>query len=807
MNERETRIWEIEQEIERLEGERTRLLSLPEVSAPVQYLGLPARVKPVETPEEKIALYRELFGTRTDRYPEYWESASGKKGYIPVCANRWNSQLCRRPEKPCTGCPNRLYVPFSHDIVQAHLTGRKSCGMYAIDPEDRCLFLAADFDRGSWAADGLEFVRTAEELKIETAAEISKSGEGIHVWLFFSEKIPAAEARRLADCIMALTLQRTGSAELESYDRFFPNQDTCPKGGFGNLIFLPLQKKYRSKGKTVFVDANLDMLPRQWELLSRIHRLSRSDVLKLLDELQPRFTQVTTAPLLSAPAAGELEFTTAILNYREENPGEAAAAGPIELRVAGMLELPLEKLTPRTLGELKRLASFANPKFFELQRMRFSTWNTPRFICCAERSGTTLKLPRGIEEETLAVLSRNGYTVTRIDACSSSGTQQLTFCGRLEPYQQKAAEALLEHPLGILHAPTGTGKTVIAASLIAERGMTTLILLHRRLLVDQWIETLQSCIAELEKGDIGVLGAGRSRLKGTVDIAMLQTLANQPDREECTRAYDFLIIDECHRIPTVTFEPVIKAIRARCILGLTATPVRKDRYQQIMFMLCGPIRHTVQDVHLADQRRTASVREIPFPEEEGTVDIHQLYELICTSGKRNALIAADIRRLIEAGRSPLVISDRVEHLKSLKELLEENPASADADILLLTGEAGRKERAAVIAAVRERIEAQEPCCLLATGSLIGEGFDLPGLDTLVITMPVSFHGRLTQYIGRLHRRLYDGSEPQEKDILVLDYIDCHSAIARSMYAKRSKAYRKAGYRIILDGGGQQEEFL
>lgn len=393
-----------------------------------------------------------------------------------------------------------------------------------------------------------------------------------------------------------------------------------------------------------------------------------------------------------------------------------------------------------------------------------------------------------------------GFEVVVEDLRNSNDKIDIGFSGTLFEYQKTATISLQEKDDAVLVAPTGTGKTIIALFMINLRKSRTLILVHRSTLIEQWITSLCKYIPEIRKKDIGVLGSGRKKLKGTIDIAMLQSIANIEDLEEKTKGYDFLIIDECHRVPTVTFEPVLKAINARYVLGLTATPQRKDRFESIIFMQCGPIAHTVEDVNLLSQERKVFFRSTELPDIGTVSSIQKLWEYITESDERNENIQSDILQLLSEERSPLVISDRTEHLDMLSNSLK---GKTDTSIFTLTGTMGKKDRKEVIAAVREYVLNNKQFCLFSTGSLIGEGFDLPELDTMLITMPISFKGRLTQYVGRLHRQ----NSPDKKEIVVYDYVDTCSGMTISMFKKRLSAYKKLGYIPMYDPGDKIAKWL
>jgi superfamily II DNA or RNA helicase len=787
------RVIEIKAELLQLESRRQILLSeLNELSTQdnkdekqVNFLGKKAFRKEPETPEEKIELFLTLFCARRDVFPSYWENKkTGKKGYSPVCSNEWKYGVCFKPKVKCRACSNQSFISFDASSVKDHLMGKTAMGSYAINNQDKSVFLAADFDKSTWREDIRSYNRAAAEMNIQVATEISKSGNGAHAWIFFKEHVPAKKARRLGEIILSRAMECQNNFNLDSYDRFFPNQDLLPSGGFGNLIALPLQRNYRNNGFCVFLDFDFNIISNQWEYLSQLHCLTENDLDNILNE-----TALYTHNLDPLDAMKVAESILKNSGYKTE----VTYTGKVTLTIKGQISIPLKVLPAKIILKLKKSATFANPTYFEAQRMRFSTWNIPKYIFCGDNDSMNLYLPRGLLPQIQQILKDYGFAVSVEDLRNSNNQIDISFSGTLFEYQRAAAVSLQKKDNTVLVAPTGTGKTIIALYMISLRKSKTLILVHRSTLIEQWINALCDFIPEIKRKDIGVLGAGRKKLKGTIDIAMLQSIANIENLEERTTGYDFLIIDECHRVPTVTFEPVLKTINARYILGLTATPHRKDRFESIIFMQCGPIAYTVEDVNLQSQERKVFFRNTELPGIGNLSSIQELWEYLIESEERNEHIGSDLLNILSENRSPLIISDRTEHLDILIELLK---GKTDASIFTLKGTMGKKEKKETIAAVRDHIDTKKQFCLFSTGSLIGEGFDLPELDTMVITMPISFKGRLTQYVGRLHRQ----NSPDKKEIAVYDYVDTCSGMTISMFKKRLSAYKRLGYIPVYDPG-------
>lgn len=784
-------IKQLNERLEKLEVERRQILVEIEQarqrereSHPIKALGAPLKVAP-QTPDEKIALFLNHFRTRGDVFPVWWEQPhKNRSGYSPACSNEWIKGVCDKPRVKCSECPNQAFLPLDEHAVRTHLEGKQILGVYSIDREDCCRFLAADFDGDGFDRDALAYKSAASEIGVDVAVERSRSGRGAHAWIFFSEPVPAAQARRLGTVILSKVANRNPLMRLESYDRFFPNQDTLPSGGFGNLIALPLQRKVRQNGNSLFVDEKLQAFDDQWGYLASVRRLSRLELREILVKAMP-------PPSLTLNDEAEAELTVAeqALDPVDLNSTVLKFDGTVDIEQTNVLKVNVNEMPARLVKELRRTATFANPKFFELRRMRFSTWGTPRFIFCGEvHPPHELILPRGVLDKASEVVTKFGGKVVIRDQRPRFKKINIEFKGSLRPQQEQAVADLSKKDFGVLVAPPGAGKTVMGCALIAKRKVPTLILVHRAPLLEQWVERVSEFLG-IEPKSIGKITGAKKKQSGVVDIAMLQSLSRMEDLTEFLAPYGLVIVDECHHIPASSFEAVLKQASARYIVGLTATPYRKDGHQRILHMQAGPIRH---EMKLAEEQPLAKrllVRETAFrmPEKYSErAPIHEVWEELTKDEGRIGLIADDIRACLETNRVPVVISERKAHLESLRAALVGR--APDVDAFLLVGESGAKERREIISALKRAIEENRKACLFTTGSLIGEGFDLPRLDTLFLAMPVSFKGKVVQYAGRLHR-----SHDDKGDVRIYDYLDSSSALAKSMFRKRMIAYRSMGY--------------
>jgi superfamily II DNA or RNA helicase/very-short-patch-repair endonuclease len=760
------------------------------------------RVNSQSSPEEKIQLFRSLFRGRDDVYPRRYESRrSGKTGYSPTCANEWVTGICEKPRVKCTDCRHQRFLPVTDDVIRKHLVGKDEqgqefvAGVYPMMLDESSFFLAIDLDKANWQDDAVTVLETCRRIEIPAVLERSRSGNGAHVWIFFEEAIPASTARRLGSHVLTETMERRPDIGLDSYDRFFPNQDTLPRGGFGNLIALPLQKQPREAGNSVFVDGAFSPHADQWAFLASIERISSTTAEEIVSRADRRGRIVNVR--VASDGDDDAKPWTLTPSRRRAEPRLAGCLPKrVELVLGDQVYIPKLNLPPSLYNRLIRLAAFQNPEFYKAQSMRLSTWGKPRIISCAEDHPQHLALPRGCYEEIETLFDDLDIEIDARDERVCGDTIELEFHGELRPSQKTAARKLLAHDTGVLSATTAFGKTVIAAWVMAQRRVNTLVLVHRRQLLDQWVDRLSEFLGISPK-HIGRLGGGRRKVTGQLDVAIIQSLVRKGVVKDCVADYGQLIVDECHHLSARSFELVARRAKARYVLGLSATVTRKDGHHPIIFMQCGPVRHHVDAKAEAIARpfqHTVIVQPTDFrPVSEADPDqrkqFQDLYrELVADSG-RNEMIRQDVLRSIRDGRSPLVLTERRDHLELLAEQLESNVRH----VVVLRGGAGTKksreiaDRIANIAADEERV-------LLATGRFIGEGFDDPRLDTLLLTLPVSWRGTIAQYVGRLHR-LSEG----KTEVRVYDYADLSVPMLSRMFDRRCQGYEAVGYSVLLPG--------
>lgn len=771
-------------ELARLRAENIRLVGLLEAHGIARQAPVPAHTPSANaslSTDEKVALFRRLFRGRTDVYPVRWESKAGKSGYAPAYANEWRPGVCEKPRIKCGDCQQRQLLPLTDQVAFDHLAGRHVIGLYPLLADDHCHLLAVDFDESDWREDARAFVQSCCELDVPVALEISRSGNGAHAWIFFSDRIAARDARRLGTALISHTCARTRQLKLGSYDRLFPNQDTLPKGGFGNLIALPLQKIARERGASVFVDDALQPHPDQWAFLATLRSMAPHDIepaiLRATGGAHPLDVTFATEEDLHEP----WKRSTA---PRQRLPGPMPTS--LKLTLANLIYIEKGTLPPALANRLIRLAAFANPEFHQAQALRLPVWNKPRLIGCAENFPRHIALPRGCLDAIRELLHENGIGCEVQDERCDGQRLDVGFAGRLRDDQEQAVRAMLRSDTGILCAPTAFGKTVTAAALIARRGVNTLVLVHRTELLRQWQERLQTFL-DSGKDMVGVIGGGKSRPTGRIDIAVMQSLHRRGETDPIVENYGHVIVDECHHLSAVSFEAILKRVRARYVLGLTATPVRRDGRQPILFMQCGPIRHMAAKPAGAPQTLEVVPRYLPVRTPfAGDVPIQEIFRQLAADETRTTAIADEIAHAFEQGGKVLALTERTDHLDALHAAL----ADRVQPLFLLHGRQSKKQRTGVISTLNA-LDADAPRVLLASGRLVGEGFDHPPLDTLVLTMPISWKGTLQQYAGRLHRE-----QAGKQRVRIIDFIDAgHPSLLR-MWERRQRGYQAMGYRTV-----------
>lgn len=814
------RITELEIQNQELleENERLReMLDLPEkgtirkekVSRVLNYLEEElSSINKYSPPEEKIGLYLSLFRGRTDVYAKRCYSKKHDSAYyIPACKNEWARGLCDRTRVKCKDCKHRELLPLTSEVIDKHLRNKDDhgagiVGIYPLLPDETCFFLAVDFDEEKWGKDVATFRLVCESLNIPIAIERSRSGNGAHAWLFFEEAVSALSARKLGNALLTKAMSARHEIQFSSYDRMFPNQDFMPKGGFGNLIALPLQGGARKIGNSEFVDENFQNYPDQWAYLGTIRKMKQVEMDRLLAEL------CVGNGLGELARTKEDEEVKPWENKKIETLNKKDFPYTLAIVEANRLYIFKEGIAPKALNRIKRLSTFQNPKFYKTQKMRMSTYGIPRIIWSLDETDEYIGIPRGCKSALIHLLSESNVEYVFEDKRNNRKKIDVQFKGTLREEQKLARDTLLQHENGILSVPTAFGKTVIGASIIAERKCNTLILVHLQTLLDQWKRSLEQFLeineilqeSEKKRGRkkvkyiIGQIGSGKNTSSEIIDIALVQSLIHNDEVNEIVKNYGMVIVDECHHASSVSFEKVLSTVNAKYVYGLTATPKRQDGQHPVVFMQCGSIRYSVSAKEQADKRDFEhfvvpcfTPFRKPLVQNESDWHITNIYSTLAEDETRNRQIVRDVIETARNNRTPIILTQRTDHVMLLTDMLKKQ---TDANIITLVGaDSAKKKRETT--ELLENIPPNEKLIIVATGKYIGEGFDYPRLDTLFLASPIAWKGTLAQYAGRLHREF-----PEKQDVIVYDYVDIHIPVLERMYHKRLTGYSQIGYKAL-----------
>lgn len=727
---------------------------------------------------DKIEIYLSYFRGRPDVYAErYFSKKHQKFGWNPACDRSFQAGCKKGKIKNyCSICPISQFPPLDENILKRHFTGKLTCegiGIYPLLTDNTCYLLVMDFDEDNWFDDMLSVYKIALRYDIYPLMERSSSGQGGHLWLFFETAVKALKARKLGSLLIQEAMEGNKNLKFDSFDRMFPNQDYLPQGGFGNLIALPLRHDAYLKGNSSFINDLQQVIDHPIEYLASLPKLQEQQLDRILNSFYKNdyfFDQQQMGLSLDTNTKYSKQM------YGLENT---------------MLCIEKKELNLYTLSVLKRLGSMYNPEYFLKQKLKKTIYRetTPRVLSYYEEDDRYLYLPRGQKYKLQEIFPE---AEIQLEAQVTKGQViDIAFTGELRQNQQEAVNTLMQYDMGIMKAVPGFGKTVMALYMIAQRTVSTLVIVPNKEIQKQWKERIHEFLnipPGKSKRDsyIGIYNGSKKELRGHIDIAVAASLANLENIAVTLKEYGMIIIDECHHAASDTFTRVLRNVNAKYIYGFSATPKRKDGLEKVMHMFCGPIRYETSSFQIQNTYRFQQLL-IPRMTTMRCLDDNKTYTQYCSDimndQVRNYLIVKDVVKEFQNDGKIIILSERRQHLTILYEMLKH----LHIHVYVLTGERKTKERNEIIAKVRN-FNSKEKFILLATSKLLGEGFDLPALSTLFLVMPISDESRIEQYTGRIHRNV------EGKDMVkVYDYVDAHIPMLEGMFHKRLKQYQKEGY--------------
>lgn len=736
------------------------------------------------SPDDKISIFSNYFRGRDDVYPYLSIGNDGRKYYTPACLNEWDKNICNKTMgKKCKDCKYRENKPLDFEVIRNHMYGNPknkntSIGLYPLLDDDTCYVLVFDFDDKNSdkfiKEDVLAFLSVCDKYGIDALMERSRSGKGIHVWIFFEDRVKAVTARKLGSLLLSKTMEIRDNLSIKSFDRMFPNQDFLPKGGYGNLIALPFQNEPSKYGNTLFVDRNFMQIKGQFQYLSNTHKLTKDEVFDKIRVISGETIDISSE---------EVNLKSEVKDKKKNN---YKFPKKIDVIFDDMVYIDKANLNAGVKNSFRRLATFANPEFYKNQRLRLSTYNIPMVIDCSSEDDRYLKIPRGTYEFLCDLCFENDVKIYLIDRRNNGEEINVSFDGELRDDQKDALVNMKKYDNGILCAPTAFGKTVISCKMIEERGVNTLIVVPTLVLLKQWKESIKKFLGV----SAGQIGGGKNSVTNVIDVASIKSLWNNGKFNDVVKNYGMIIIDECHHVSAFTYESAINKVNAKYVYGVSATPYRENGHTPILKMQCGDVRYEV-DFKKFNRNLNISMRvnvkksHLSFVDDSiSNYELNEIKDFISKDVIRNDKIVNDIMKEFNDKKNILVITERIDHLNYFYEKL----SKVTENIFVYHGGLGKKQLKKYDDLKNKLEETRENKIIIATGAYIGEGFDDPSLDVLFVTMPISAIGKVIQYTGRLHRK-----NEGKNEILVYDYVDDNFSQTRNMYLRRKKTYEKLGY--------------
>lgn len=777
-------------------------------------------IHPQAITENMANQFFSMFWGRQDVYAKRSvNKETGKAAYYPQCNNFWTN-VCHKKIKDginCKDCKNRSYKTITKKDILNHLQGNAYnasdvIGVYPLLSNGTCRFMVFDFDNHDKDAEEKDFANSddtwVEEVEsmreicvlngIEPLVERSRSGRGAHVWIFFDKPIDASFVRKFGFALLDKGAEQINLKSFKYYDRMLPAQDSLPEdSAVGNLIALPLQGKALQDGNSAFIDGNWNAYPNQWETLFNKPRLSQG----FLEEKIKEWSNIIDDIAANA-AESDREKPWNRMQHFNKNDVE----GKLHIILSNGIYVDNTNLKAAMQNRIRRMAAISNPVFYKNQAIGTSNYDTARWIYLGkDHLSGYIQIPRGLQDELWENIKQADIDYEMEDERQQGRKINVDFKGELRPEQDKALKELIKYDNGILHAATAFGKTVVSSAIIAQKKINTLIILESSALIEQWKEALEKFLnineglptyetktgrVRKRKSLIGTLQGAHDSMTGIIDIAMAGSLCKKGKYHKMMNEYGLVLIDECHHSASETIANVLKEVKAKYVYGVTATPKRGDGLEKINYMLIGPIRYSYTAKEKAKEQ---GIQHLVYPRFTRTVPprgvitdkMHpnEAYEIIHNNDVRDEQIIEDVKNCVAAGRTPVVLSRYKDHSEKFYERLK---SYAD-HVFLMTGNNSKKEHRKILEQMHQ-VDKNESLILIATGSLVGEGFDFPRLDTLFMATPVSFRGVVEQYAGRLNRD-YAGKE----NVIIYDYVDNHIPMFNNMYMKRLKAYKQIGY--------------
>lgn len=734
--------------------------------------------------EDSVKIFMNYFKGRNDVYPylSIDKNNPNIKYYIPACTNEWKNGVCNKTMgKKCKTCQYRENKPISKETIYKHMYGNYPIGIYPLLENDTCFFLSLDFDdkdsKKDIKSDVLAFASVCDKYEVPIAIERSRSGNGIHIWMFFDTNIKAITARKLGSLLLSKTME-ISNISISSFDRMFPNQDTLPKGGYGNLIALPFQNEPSKYGNTLFIDRNFILIKNQMQYLSSIHKLTEIEVFEKIKQLSNETIDISH------------EIIDMQNEVKVKSKNNIDYPKSIKVILKDMVYIDKANLDGVVKNSFRRLATFANPEFYKKQKLRMSVYNVPMVIDCSKEDEKYLKLPRGTYDYLESLCNVNNIEIISKDERFVGNKIEVKFNGSLREEQQIAIDHMLKYDNGILCAPTGFGKTVIGCKLIAERKVNTLILVNKIQLLNQWKDIIKEF---LDVKEVGEISSKKKNITNVIDVVSVKSLWNNGNVLDIAKNYGMIIIDECHHTAAYTFEQAINTGNAKYVYGISATPERENGHTPIIKMQCGDIRYKVDSLKFNKKlnipmKVIAKKSHLNFTNQNiDNYELNEINDLIAKDIIRSENIIKDIKKEYDNGKNILVLTERLELMNYIYDKLSKYTNN----IFKYYGGIGKKIIKSYMELNNQINENKDNKIIVATGSYIGEGFDDSKLDVLFLTMPISGQTRVTQYAGRLHRQ-----DSNKKEILIYDYIDDNFSKTRNMFLKRKKTYEKLGYEIV-----------